>query len=103
MECFDNPIYEEDELEMNAKRAKQIMKLSSNKTAIITVNILINTRNELVDEKNAKLAPPIKSNKKLVDCVDLVHTHSNHSPIYYKVSQSHKSVQNFILGVKRKH
>ena len=39
---------------MIAKKVKQNLELSSNKTAITA-----NTRNEIVDEKNAQVAPPI--------------------------------------------
>ena len=42
-------------MEINAKRAKQNLKLSSNKTAIKTVEILANT----FIAENAKLAPHI--------------------------------------------
>ena len=36
------------------------------------------TKNEMVDEKYAKLAPPIKLNEKLVNCVDLLRTQTKH-------------------------
>ena len=34
------------------------------KTAVISVVILTNTRNEIVDQKNAQLAPPITNEKR---------------------------------------
>ena len=53
-------MYQKDELEIIAKRAKQKLTLPSIKTAIISNMILTNTRNEIVDKRNAQAAPPNK-------------------------------------------
>ena len=49
-----------DELKKIEKRGKQKLERSSSRTAIITDIIMTKTREEIVDEKNAQVAPPGK-------------------------------------------